>query len=148
MISLYKHVHLHTYESPNMCVGTCLCSMCRPRSPPAALTTVTRVPMWGTRAQVPSPDINQHMDSLPAELLVLSAWDESSSSDQPETPIPSNHNGAMELCSLRRHQERLARAPGLPRRVRALGKTPQITGESKGFGTGGVCLCAQLLNHV
>ena len=49
--------------------------------------------------------INQHMDSLPAVLLVLSAGDESSSLDQPETPIASNHNGATELCSLRRHQE-------------------------------------------
>ena len=133
MISLYKHAHLHTYESPTVCVGTRLCSVCRPWSLPAALATVTWVPMWGTRARVSSPDINQHVDSLPAKLLVLRAWDESSSLDQPETPIPSHHNGATELCSLRRHQEGPARAPGLPRRVRALGKTPQMTGESKGL---------------
>ena len=137
MISLYKH----TYESPTMHVGTRPCSVCRPWSLPGALATVTRVPMWGTRARVSSPDINQHVDSLPTELLVLRAWDESSSLDQPETPIPSHHNGATELCSLRRHQEGPARAPGLPRRVRALGKMPQIAGESKGLEQK-ACACA------
>lgn len=81
MITFYTRLNPHAHECPCMCINKWLCSLCRPWSFPAAVVTVTCIPVWRTRAQVLSPDVNQHTDALPAALswfevrgMESSAW--------------------------------------------------------------------------
>lgn len=54
-----------------MCVDKYLSSRYRQWSFPAIVVTVTCTPMWGTRAQVLSPDVNQHTDTRPTTLVLV-----------------------------------------------------------------------------